>query len=885
MTEDTNDYNEMKNFSTTEIRSLFLNFFEKKDHRILSSSGLIPHKDSTLLFTNAGMVQFKDIFTGVEKPDFLRAVTSQKCIRAGGKHNDLENVGYTARHHTFFEMLGNFSFGDYFKKDAIQFAWDFLTQELEISKDKLIVTVYHDDDEAFNLWKDISGLSDSRIIRISTKDNFWEMGESGPCGPCSEIFYDYGERYKGGLPGSPEQDEGERYIEIWNLVFMQYEKLNGKLIPLPKKSVDTGMGLERIAAVCQNKHDNYRTDLFQKIINEIRNLAQIQFSEKLDDENYICARVIADHLRSSAFLISEDVLPGNNGREYVLKRIIRRATIYLYKMKGKQILIHKLVPILLKVMEEQYPQLREKQKLIEMTIKIEEESFFITLERGFKQFDEIVKSLKDSKIISGQNAFRLYDTFGLPLDIMIDIAKSNGLEVDVDGFESEMNKQKELAKLSWKDVKGLDLSNKADLIKIVEQFGNTIFTGYEEFEEQSKLLMLFESNCRRFAIFDKTPFYAESGGQIGDSGVIISLKDGTFIDKVIDVQKYNGLYLHEVKYNSDSRMEIGKHYRLSFDFEKRKKICINHTATHLLHKALKLTLGDSVNQKGSLVRDEKLRFDFNHNKALSQEEILKIENIVNSFVYENVNVQIEVKDKEEALKFGAMALFGEKYGDKVRVVSIVSDSKIHSSIELCGGTHVRGTGEISIFKIISEEIVGSGIRRIEAITSLAAIEFLNKQFLIVKNLQKMLRCKEEEVKDFAETLNNKNIQLKKDLNVANKELILRSVVCNLPKRGFVYFFSKKQDAKILREVAMELTHSNDKVYLLVNFDEGMFAIFLSVSKNLSEKFSASKILSKIAEQMSFKPGGGNEIMASTNVTNLDVEKFKDLLSEELLKIE
>jgi alanyl-tRNA synthetase len=869
----------MKNLSTNQIRSLFLEYFEKQGHKILPSSPVVPHNDNTLLFTNSGMVQFKEIFTGLQKSDFKTVSTSQKCIRAGGKHNDLENVGYTARHHTFFEMLGNFSFGDYFKEKAIFYAWDFLTNYLELPKDKLYVTIYYNDDEAFELWKKIANLDDSKIIRIETKDNFWEMGDTGPCGPCSEIFYDYGDQYEGGLPGSPEQDDGERYIEIWNLVFMQFEKVNGELIPLPKKSVDTGMGLERIAAVCQKVHDNYQIDLFQKIIDKISELTQIKFTNDLHDLNYICARVIADHLRSASFLIADGVLPGNTGRNYVLKRIIRRATIYLYKMGYREGLIYKLVDTLVGLMSSTYKELLQNQNLITQSIKEEEESFFLTLERGFKQFNTILENLGEGKIISGKDAFKLYDTFGLPIDITSDIAKSHNLEVDLNGFDIEMNAQKEVAKASWKNNTKYNNQNNEILSEILEKCGETKFTGYENCSEKDcSLLKIFEQNGKTIAIFDKTPCYAESGGQIGDSGIILN-SDNAIVGEILDAQKISGLFLHEVKIKSE--LKEGEKYHILINKEKRNLIKSNHTATHLLHKALKMVLGENVNQKGSLVNDEKLRFDFNYNKSISNSDLQKIESIVNREISQGSKVDINITDRESAIKTGAMALFDEKYGNNVRVVSIGENEKF--SIELCGGTHASNTNEILVFKIISDELIASGIRRIEALTNIRAIEYLNNQSYIIKNLEQTLKCKESDIANNVNTLKTQNFELNKELNLLKKEFIKKNIQNLANNDEIVYYCCRNQDVKILREIAMDLSQSDNSIYLIINSnsDNNINSIFLSISKNIASEKPANKILEKIAKEMNFKPGGGNQNMASTNAENINLDKLKNYLINEV----
>jgi alanyl-tRNA synthetase len=869
----------MLNLSTNQIRSLFLNYFEKQGHKILPSSPVVPQNDNTLLFTNAGMVQFKEIFTGMQKSDYNTVTTSQKCIRAGGKHNDLENVGYTARHHTFFEMLGNFSFGDYFKEKAIFYAWDFLTNHLELPKDKLYVTVYYNDDEAFNLWKKIANFDDSRIIRIETKDNFWEMGDTGPCGPCSEIFYDYGDKYIGGLPGSPEQDNGERYIEIWNLVFMQFEKVNGELIPLPKKSVDTGMGLERIAAVCQQVHDNYQTDLFQKIINKISEVTKIKFMTDLNDLNYLCARVIADHLRSSSFLIADGVLPGNNGRNYVLKRIIRRATIYLYKIGYKEGMIYKLVDTIVDAMSNTYKELSQNKKLITQTIKNEEENFFATLDRGFKQFNEVLKKIGDTKIIPGKDTFYLYDTFGLPLDITIDIAKSHNLEVDVESFDAEMNAQKKIAKSSWKDSTKYNQKNN-NILEIIEKHGETKFTGHINIEEKEcTLLNISEQNRKTIAIFDTTPCYGESGGQIGDSGKILNSKN-EITATIIDAQKVNGLFLHEIECLEE--LKENEKYHIIVNKDKRNKIQSNHTATHLLHQALKMTLGENVNQKGSLVNDDKLRFDFNYNKSISDKDLQKIERIVNQQIALELKVKTNIMDRDSAVKSGAMALFDEKYGDKVRVVSIGNDDEF--SIELCGGTHVSNTNEILLFKIISDELIASGTRRIEAITHTKAFEYLNNQSYIIKNLEQILRCKETDITDNVNTLKAKNLEINKELNLIKKELIKKNILNIESKNKIIYYHCSNQDTKILREIAMELINLNDSIYLIINAENNLNSIFIAVSKNISSINPANKILKKIANEMNFKPGGGNQNMASTNAENVNLDKLKNILENEVKNV-
>ncbi len=839
----------------------------------------------TLLFTNSGMVQFKDVFTGLEKPSFKRATTSQKCIRAGGKHNDLENVGYTARHHTFFEMLGNFSFGDYFKKDAISFAWDFLTNHLFLPKDKLYVTIYHNDDEAFDLWKKIANLSDGRIIRIATKDNFWEMGDSGPCGPCSEIFYDYGDKYKGGLPGSPEQDDGERYIEIWNLVFMQFEKVNGELKPLPKKSVDTGMGLERIAAVCQGVHDNYQIDLFQKIIDKIAILSGLIIQKDMQNQNYICARVIADHLRSSCFLIADGVNPGNNGREYVLKRIIRRAVIYLYKMGCRNSLIYKLVDTLVELMGDIYPELKNHHEKIKNIIQAEEESFFDTIIRGFKEFDEILSTLGNAKILSGEKAFKLYDTFGLPLDLTIDIAKSHNLEVAIDEFDTLMNEQKNRSKASWKSDSSQNVKNNENLLQIVEKHGETIFLGYENDETHSELIAMIDENgdlreqsqktSKIQLIFKSTPCYGESGGQIGDSGEILNDKNEC-IAKIYDVKKISGLFVHECEILKD--IQCGDKYFIRINKEKRQKIRANHTATHILHKVLKDVVDKNISQKGSSVNDEKLRFDFNCSTPLTDKQVNEIESRINLVISGNFDVKTTIMKRDDAVKTGAMALFDEKYAENVRVVSVNGNF----SIELCGGTHVKNTNEILLFKIVKEEAIASGIRRIEAITSNEAFKFLNEKFYLFKEICDESKNKMDTLGNYLNNIRDKNKNLEKELSDMKRESIFNEIkniksekVHNIE---LIIFNGKNFDSKLLREISLKFINERNKIYLITNKIENNLSIFLICTNDISEKYSASEILKKLSSDLNFKSGGGSKTMASTGTNeNVDFKKLNEKL--------
>lgn len=693
--------------STKELRNKFISYFESKNHSHQPSSSLIPFGDDTLLFTNAGMVQFKDVFLGLEKRDFSRAVTVQKCLRAGGKHNDLDNVGYTARHHTFFEMLGNFSFGDYFKKDAISFAWEFLTKEIKLPVEKLWVTIYATDDEAFDVWHNHIGLPKERIIRIDSNDNFWSMGDTGPCGPCTEIFYDHGEDVAGGLPGTPDED-GDRYIEIWNIVFMQFNRhADGTVTDLPKPSVDTGMGLERIAAVLQDVHSNYDIDLFQALIKKAQEVTNA------DDINSPSLKVVADHIRSCAFLIADGVLPSNEGRGYVLRRIIRRAIRHGNKLGAKDIFFYKLVAELINQMGEAYPQLIDKRELIEKTLIKEEELFLKTIENGIKIFDTEIASLK-SDTISGEIAFRLYDTYGFPLDLTADMAREKGLKVDEEAFKEQMLRQKQRSKEAGKF--------NIDYNSIINSQAKSDFRGYSTLIEDAKVLEIYQdgqpvntiqAESTAVIVLDRTPFYAESGGQVGDKGVL----EGVGVEFIVeDVQKSGEAILHIGKL-SKGILNTYDEVTARVNDSVRLATAANHSATHLLHKALKIVLGSHAEQKGSLVDDNKLRFDFTHDKAISRVEIEQIETLVNQQIRANYPVATIETSQEKAKSLGAEALFGEKYGDIVRVISMGD-----FSIELCGGTHVAYTGDIGLFKIVSESGIASGIRRIEAITADKAIK-------------------------------------------------------------------------------------------------------------------------------------------------------------------
>ena len=744
-----------------EIRSAFLDYFEKNDHKIVESSNLVPNNDPTLMFANSGMVQFKNVFTGLEKRDYQRATTSQKCVRAGGKHNDLENVGYTPRHHTFFEMLGNFSFGDYFKERAIELAWNLITKEFGLDKNRLYVTVYHDDDEAFNYWKKIAGLSEDKIIRIATSDNFWSMGETGPCGPCSEIFYDHGEHLEGGLPGSKNED-GDRFIEIWNLVFMQYEQISkDKRINLPKPSVDTGMGLERIAALLQGTHDNYETDHFKKIINSAAEILKVE----PNNDNLASFRVIADHLRASSFLIAEGVLPSNEGRGYVLRRIMRRGMRHSHLLGSKEPIFYNIFKTLKDEMKGNYSEIERAESLIKETLRMEEEKFLILLDRGIKILNEEITKI--DKILPGEVAFKLYDTYGFPLDLTQDILKNKSLTIDNDKFQSLMKESKELAKKNWK---GSGDSAVDDIwFSIKDRLGPSEFLGYETDQAEGIILSLLKNNKEvnelnkndeGIIILNQTPFYGESGGQVGDTGEIIS---GNFKFEITDVQKKLGdLFVHYGKVKSGS-IKIKDNVEMKIDIDRRNNIRAYHSATHLLHESLRRVLGTHVTQKGSLVAPDRLRFDFSHMKPISDQEIEKIENHVNSMVQKKSEVKTRIMTPKEAVNNGALALFGEKYGEEVRVLSMGDEKEKYFSTELCGGTHVRNTGEIGKFKIISQSSIAAGVRRVEALRENQLNSFLqNKEKLSDLSAQK----DEEMINDLSKQI----IKLGGKPNIENEDL-------------------------------------------------------------------------------------------------------------------
>ncbi|AWI83768.1 alanine--tRNA ligase [Alloyangia pacifica] len=761
-----------------DIRSTFLNYFAKQGHEIVPSSPLVPRNDPTLMFTNSGMVQFKNCFTGVEKRDYKRATTAQKCVRAGGKHNDLDNVGYTARHHTFFEMLGNFSFGDYFKAEAIPFAWELVTKHFDISPERLYTTVYHTDDEAFELWKKI-GVPESRIIRIATSDNFWQMGPTGPCGPCTEIFFDHGEKFWGGPPGSPEED-GDRFIEIWNVVFMQNEQFeDGSMRALDMQSIDTGMGIERVAALLQGTNDNYATDLMRALIEASANAT----SSDPDGPGKTHHRVIADHLRSTSFLIADGVMPSNDGRGYVLRRILRRAARHAHLLGVQDPLMHRLVPELVRQMGEAYPELRAAQPLIEETLKLEETRFRQTLDRGLKLLDEELIGLPEGAELPGASAFKLYDTYGFPLDLTQDALREQGRTVDTEGFDVAMAEQKAKARAAWSGSG--EAADSRVWFDIADKHGATDFLGYDTETAEGQILALVQDGAlaetaakgeKVTLVLNQTPFYGESGGQVGDTGVIRT--EGGKVT-VTDTRKVEGVFLH-IGEVSEGSVKRGEAAVLEVDHTRRGMIRANHSATHLLHEALRRALGDHVAQRGSLNAPDRLRFDFSHTKALSAEEIAQVETEVNAFIRQNSAVSTRIMTPDDARALGAQALFGEKYGDEVRVVSMGalpgsgkgSDGQTYS-LELCGGTHVAQTGDIGLFALTSETASSAGVRRIEALTGEAAMAALRRRDKALSGIEGLLKVSGEEavtrvsaLLDERRKLENEVAQLRRDLAMA-----------------------------------------------------------------------------------------------------------------------
>ena len=869
----------MSQILLTDVRQKFLDYFKKNNHQIVESSNLVPNNDPTLMFTNSGMVQFKNVFTGLEKKKFKTAATSQKCVRAGGKHNDLENVGYTPRHHTFFEMLGNFSFGDYFKEQAITHAWNLLTKDFGLPKEKLLVTVYHEDEDSFNFWKKIAGLSEDKIIKIKTSDNFWSMGDTGPCGPCSEIFYDHGEKLQGGPPGSSNED-GDRFIEIWNLVFMQYEQLTkDKRINLPKPSVDTGMGLERMTAVLQGTHDNYNIDHFKKIIEATSSVIKSTINEKTIASH----RVIADHLRASSFLISEGILPSNEGRGYVLRRIMRRGMRHAHTLGSKEPVFHKLFEVLLNEMKNSHPELDFRKDLIIETLRNEEEKFSSLLDRGIKILNENLEKVKN-KILPGPVAFKLYDTYGFPLDLTEDILRAKNIKVDAVSFENEMEDSKKLARANWKGSGDKTVEEK--WFKIREELKPTEFLGYEfEKAEGIVLKILKKNNFIETAdvgdeveiITNQTPFYGESGGQVGDQGTI---QTSDCKINIIDTQKKMGdLFIHIGKVENGS-LKIGESVNLLIDIEKRNNLKANHSATHLLHESLRRTLGKHVMQKGSLVSPEKLRFDFSHNKPIEKNEMTKINKIVNEMVEGSTDVQTRIMTPKEAVGLGAMALFGEKYGDEVRVVFMGKENNNFFSTELCGGTHVKNTKEIGRFKVIGQSAIASGVRRVEALREKQLNKFEKKLSEEKKNKDKDLSHQIRLIKSELEVLkvnpnynenlppidNLKNLtkqltQTKVKIIINNKDTnkIIDQKVGNFTLRCQVLTgLPSKELRNIVDQGKKEI---NAGVIIACCTFEEKIGVSVGITDKLTQKFDAVKLVKEAAEILGGKGGGGRKDFA------------------------
>ena len=850
--------------TASDIRQAFLDFFAAAEHRVVPSSSLVPRNDPTLLFTNAGMVQFKNVFTGAEKRPYARATTSQKCVRAGGKHNDLDNVGYTARHHTFFEMLGNFSFGDYFKERAIELAWSLITKEYGLPKDKLWVTVYHTDDDAYNLWKKIAGLSDSRIVRIPTADNFWAMGDTGPCGPCSEIFYDHGDKVAGGPPGSPDAD-GDRYIEIWNLVFMQYEQVTKEQrVDLPRPSIDTGMGLERLTAVLQGKHDNYDTDLLRTLIEASADVSGVA----PDGDFKISHRVIADHLRSSCFLIADGVLPSNEGRGYVLRRIMRRAMRHAQLMGCREPLMWQLVPALVGLMGRSFPELAKTEALIAETLKLEETRFKQTLERGLKLLDEEVARLPANGQLPGDVAFKLYDTFGFPLDLTQDALRGKGLTVELPGFDKAMAKQRADARKAW--AGSGDAATETVWYEIREAKGATEFLGYDTERAEGKIEALVvdgkqvaevASGGAVAIVVNQTPFYGESGGQMGDAG-LMKTPSGAEI-AITDTQKKLGDLVVHLGKVTKGKVSAGDVVELLVDNDRRSHLRANHSATHLLHAALRHRLGEHVTQKGSLVAPDRLRFDISHNKPLSEADIAAVEAEVNQRIWENDEVGTRLMTPDEAIAAGAMALFGEKYGDEVRVVSMGQYDDGAFSTELCGGTHVRRTGDIGLIKIVSETGVSAGVRRIEALTRDKAQEYLNGQEHRLKEVASSLKVAPADVPNRIAALVEDRRKLERELADLRQKLATGSGGGGTPAVqtvGGVKLAARRLDgvpAKDLRGMVDAMKKEiGSGIIALVAVNEDKASLVVGVTDDLTGSHSAVDLVRVGAQAVGGKGGGG-----------------------------
>ncbi|MDE0765321.1 MAG: alanine--tRNA ligase [Amylibacter sp.] len=881
--------------SVNDIRSTFLSFFEKNGHKVVSSSPLVPRNDPTLMFTNSGMVQFKNQFLGQESRDYNRATTAQKCVRAGGKHNDLDNVGYTARHHTFFEMLGNFSFGNYFKEEAIKYAWDLITKEFGINRERLYVTVYHTDDEAANIWKNYAGLTDDRIIRIATDDNFWRMGPTGPCGPCTEIFYDHGEHIWGGPPGSADED-GDRFIEIWNIVFMQNEQASdGTMKPLNMQSIDTGMGLERIAALLQGSHDNYDTDLMRDLI---ESSAQVTGVDPFGDQN-VHHRVIADHLRSTSFLIADGILPSNEGRGYVLRRIMRRAMRHAHLLGAKDPVMHQMVPALISQMGQAYPELGQAQALIEESLLLEETRFKTTLDRGLKLLDDELSIMNKGYPLSGEVAFKLYDTFGFPLDLTQDALREKGVEVDLKGFDSAMTEQKAKARAAWSGSG--EVADESIWFDIADEQGVTDFLGYDTESSEGLIAALIQDGVlvdtvsngdSVMVVLNQTPFYAESGGQIADSG-FLQVESGTIA--ISDVKKKAGLFVHiGVVISGD--ITNGDSAVLTIDNKKRAGICNSHTATHLVNEALRAKLGKHVAQRGSLNGQDRLRFDFSHSKGLTDEELIAVESEVNKFIRQNSLVETRIMTPDDARSLGAQALFGEKYGDEVRVVSMCNqegsgkglDGNTYS-LELCGGTHVSRTGSIGAFALISESASASGIRRIEALTGVAAELHHAQQSRIIANISEVFKAKPVDILDRVQALIDERKSQQNEISNLRKSIAMGGFgeTQDTMLINGLNFYSQVLDdipSKDLRGLVDE--HKNrlgSAVILLISGAGGKAAVAAGVTADLLDKISAVDLVKVAAAELGGKGGGGRPDMAQAGGKDILNSKSAVFAAEKLLK--
>ena len=870
--------------SLNDIRSTFLDYFARNGHEVVDSSPLVPRNDPTLMFVNSGMVQFKNVFTGMEHRDYTRATTSQKCVRAGGKHNDLDNVGYTARHHTFFEMLGNFSFGDYFKEEAIPYAWELITKDFGIDKSRLLATVYHTDDEAFDIWNKV-GVPEDRIIRIPTHDNFWQMGPTGPCGPCTEIFYDHGDHIWGGPPGSPEED-GDRFIEIWNIVFMQNEQFaDGSMVPLDMQSIDTGMGLERIGALLQGKHDNYDTDLMRSLIEASAHATSVD----PDGPKNVHHRVIADHLRSTSFLIADGVMPSNEGRGYVLRRIMRRAMRHAHLLGTKDPLMHRLVPALVSQMGQAYPELGRAQALITETLKLEEERFRTTLDRGLRLLDEELGDLAEGADLPGETAFKLYDTYGFPLDLTQDALREKGRAVDTDGFDAAMEAQKAKARAAWSGSG--ETADAAIWFDLSETHGATEFLGYDTETAEGVVLSIVsdgkeiaelgEEGGTAWVLFNQTPFYAEAGGQVGDHGYVRIL-EGTheasemrFTGHVSDVQKRgDGLFAHHLTVDS-GHLEVGDAVRLEVDHARRDTIRANHSATHLLHEALRRALGDHVAQRGSLNAPDRLRFDFSHSKALTAAELDSVEEEVNAFIRQNAPVETRIMTPDAARDLGAQALFGEKYGDEVRVVSMGmldgsgkgGDGRTYS-IELCGGTHVRQTGDIGVFVTLGDSASSSGVRRIEALTGAAAFDYLSAQERRLAEVASVLKAPASEVLDRVTALQEERKSLSNEVAQLRKQLAMAGGGVAAPEAqevNGIAFHAQLLSGVTGKDLPGLIDEHKARLgsgaVLLIADAGGKAAVAAGVTDDLTGRISAVDLVKAAVPELGGKGGGGRPDMA------------------------